>query len=795
MRAATTALLGREEDLRRLLATGARAPPHLDHRHRRARQDPARARDRARLADRFERIVFTELVGARAEEDVELVVGAAVGARSLQRTRRLNEPMPPDLPTRTREVLASRRTLLVLDNCEHVVDAVAALADDLLASVPDLTVLTTSRVPLLVPGEARRRAASRCPPPTDAAALFIDRATAARPGVALDRALVERVCARLDGLPLAIELAAARLRSMTLPRGRRPTRGPVRGARRRRPDRAGPAPDAARGDRVEPPAAHPRSGRRARDPGGVPRRLHRGVRERAARRRRHRGAHRAGRPVAARLRRAEPAARAATGCSRRCASSGCATSPSAAGSTRPPPRSTSGRCGSPAASAPACSRASTRALSRVVAEEEETLLAVLRAGGAAGGRGRAVGALLAEYWVYRGEFESIVGVLPALLAGRAAAPADARTTPTRRSGRSRSPPRSAMIAGSPRGGAGARAAPPGARARRAAERLLAGVRARTCSSAGTRGRAGRAGAADRRPRSRSIAAFALPDARAAGGELRARRPPRSPISSARGRAGARAHGYSWFRFLGRTNLVALRSQRGEHGRALAAGAAPGGRSLELDIETRSPAARLVDRREQDRRPATSTRASGCSPSCSASRGRGGAGGRGGQPVRSPSPAWPRSRPRRGDRGPAPCGCWADATAVEPAGIVAVAGGRRRRGARRPGGARRADGGARRGTYRRLRTLLHRAAPLQGGPVRRPGDRRAGLLGLSARAAPDRCRAADGAGRASGSRLGARRDIASIDAAARGVARGRRSRARTPHARAIALLRSPAVRRW
>jgi predicted ATPase len=132
------------------------------------------------------------------------------------------------------EVLArfssTREMLLVLDNCEQVVDAVAMLASTLLHSCPELRILVTSRegldiageailrvVPLAVPDsgfESNLRAMSRF----DAVALFADRAAAALPGFELDEdntADVAQICARLDGLPLAIELAAARLRSMS----------------------------------------------------------------------------------------------------------------------------------------------------------------------------------------------------------------------------------------------------------------------------------------------------------------------------------------------------------------------------------------------------------------------------------------------------------------------------------------------------------------------------------------------------------------------------------------------------
>ncbi|WP_375399209.1 BTAD domain-containing putative transcriptional regulator [uncultured Amnibacterium sp.] len=215
LRAAPNALLGRDEEVRALVT----AIPQ----HRLTTIGGAGGLGKTRLAhavgaaltDRFERIVFVELAGARSGDDVPLVLGDAVGARTVRAGRRLTDAPVADLPTRIREALAARRTLLILDNCEQVVDAVAALAADLLAAVPSLTVLTTSRVPLLVAGE-RMVALAPLHPVTDAAALFRERAAAVRPDAVLDTAVVERVCTRLDGLPLAIELAAARLRSMTL---------------------------------------------------------------------------------------------------------------------------------------------------------------------------------------------------------------------------------------------------------------------------------------------------------------------------------------------------------------------------------------------------------------------------------------------------------------------------------------------------------------------------------------------------------------------------------------------------
>ncbi|MEV0171066.1 BTAD domain-containing putative transcriptional regulator [Streptomyces sp. NPDC050803] len=112
------------------------------------------------------------------------------------------------------EHCARRRMLIVLDNCEHVVDAAARLAEELLARCPDVTVLATSREPLGVPGEVLRPVEPL--PEPYALRLLADRGAAARPGFSIDddpEACAE-ICRRLDGLPLAIELAAARLRML-----------------------------------------------------------------------------------------------------------------------------------------------------------------------------------------------------------------------------------------------------------------------------------------------------------------------------------------------------------------------------------------------------------------------------------------------------------------------------------------------------------------------------------------------------------------------------------------------------
>ncbi|MFD0347168.1 ATP-binding protein [Kitasatospora aburaviensis] len=125
------------------------------------------------------------------------------------------EPRSEDPLRRLVEYCGHRRMLLVLDNCEHLIQAAADLADRLLAECPGLTVLATSREPLGVPGETVLPV-EPLPDPV-ALRLLAERAAAARPGFDPQREpeACAEICRRLDGLPLAIELAAARLRVMT----------------------------------------------------------------------------------------------------------------------------------------------------------------------------------------------------------------------------------------------------------------------------------------------------------------------------------------------------------------------------------------------------------------------------------------------------------------------------------------------------------------------------------------------------------------------------------------------------
>ncbi|MGW6968775.1 AfsR/SARP family transcriptional regulator [Streptomyces zaomyceticus] len=142
---------------------------------------------------------------------------AAVGAReTVLRGAGAEELRAGDDPlARLVEHCAGRRMLLLLDNCEHVVAAAAELAETLLARCPDLRVLATSREPLGVPGEVVRPLGPLAA--GTALRLLGERGAAARPGfvVGEDPGAAEEICRRLDGLPLAIELAAARLRMLT----------------------------------------------------------------------------------------------------------------------------------------------------------------------------------------------------------------------------------------------------------------------------------------------------------------------------------------------------------------------------------------------------------------------------------------------------------------------------------------------------------------------------------------------------------------------------------------------------
>ncbi|MFE0155677.1 BTAD domain-containing putative transcriptional regulator [Nonomuraea sp. NPDC059007] len=134
--------------------------------------------------------------------EVAEVVAAALGVRD----------EGPDLAGRLAEALRGKRMLLVLDNCEHVTEPVARLAALLLRTAPELRILATSQEPLGVAGEQVWSVPTLAQ--KDAERLFAARVADAAPGVELDPDAVAAICRRLDGIPLALELAATRVRAL-----------------------------------------------------------------------------------------------------------------------------------------------------------------------------------------------------------------------------------------------------------------------------------------------------------------------------------------------------------------------------------------------------------------------------------------------------------------------------------------------------------------------------------------------------------------------------------------------------
>ena len=164
------------------------------------------------------------LVELAPVRDPDLVVDEVVTALGLLPggLARPDEPLERGLS----DHLRPRRLLLVLDNCEHVVETAARLTQSVLSRCPDVTVLTTSREVLGVPGEVVFRVPPLSLPAddevglaelarSDAVALFCERARMARPGFVVSEAnaaAVARICRRLDGIPLGLELAAGKIR-------------------------------------------------------------------------------------------------------------------------------------------------------------------------------------------------------------------------------------------------------------------------------------------------------------------------------------------------------------------------------------------------------------------------------------------------------------------------------------------------------------------------------------------------------------------------------------------------------
>ncbi|HEU5386650.1 MAG TPA: AAA family ATPase [Streptosporangiaceae bacterium] len=175
---------------------------------------------------------FVPLAPVTDPAEVPSAVLGALGVREPVLAPRAAGP-GRDPMERLAAALADRDDVLILDNCEHVIEAAAALAAHVLAACPRLRILATSRQPLRIDGEtlcpvpplpvppgpqAQSAQAATVVASYGAARLFRDRAAAVRPDFELDEAnatAVTRICRSLDGMPLAIELAAMWLRTLT----------------------------------------------------------------------------------------------------------------------------------------------------------------------------------------------------------------------------------------------------------------------------------------------------------------------------------------------------------------------------------------------------------------------------------------------------------------------------------------------------------------------------------------------------------------------------------------------------
>ncbi|MEV6574558.1 BTAD domain-containing putative transcriptional regulator [Streptomyces sp. NPDC051577] len=229
LRARLTTFVGREGDIRvigadlarsrlvTLLGPGGAGKTRLS-------QEAAEAHAAAGRPDGMwpDGVWLVELAPVDDPDDVAEAALAALGARqtklrgaAAEELRALTERGGDDPLARLAEHCGRRDLLLLLDNCEHVIGAAAVLAERLLTHCPGVQILATSREPLGVPGEWLRPV-EPLPDPV-ALRLLADRGAAARPGFRVedDPAAAAEICRRLDGMPLAIELAAARLRLLT----------------------------------------------------------------------------------------------------------------------------------------------------------------------------------------------------------------------------------------------------------------------------------------------------------------------------------------------------------------------------------------------------------------------------------------------------------------------------------------------------------------------------------------------------------------------------------------------------
>jgi predicted ATPase/DNA-binding SARP family transcriptional activator len=178
--------------------------------------------------DRFEDVWLTELAPVTGSDGILQTILSAMGLLEVSVLDRPSSAPRPDERTRLIDAVHDVEGLLLLDNCEHLIGAVAEIAEDVLAHAPKLRILATSREPLRIIGEFGYQLSPLTMPGADgsiddamkhsAIQLFVLRAQAVDQSFALTAETlpaVREICVRLDGQPLAIELAAARLRTLT----------------------------------------------------------------------------------------------------------------------------------------------------------------------------------------------------------------------------------------------------------------------------------------------------------------------------------------------------------------------------------------------------------------------------------------------------------------------------------------------------------------------------------------------------------------------------------------------------
>ena len=272
LRAQLSRLIGREAELEQLL--------EAVHAHRLVTLVGPGGAGKTRLAMEAAAVLreehrdgswLVELAGVAEPEGVAPAVAVALGASASAVPGRQPAGSTVELIVRH---LAGRSLVVVIDNCEHVIGQAAALADILVGSLPALRLITTSREPLGVPGEVLVAVGGLAPPA--AVELFVERARAVRPGFTGDersRQVIEDICRRLDGLPLARRARGRPTAGIDIGHGGGTPRRPLPAAHRGGPHRPAPPAIPTGGGGLELRSAVRRRTPPVQPAGGVHRRL------------------------------------------------------------------------------------------------------------------------------------------------------------------------------------------------------------------------------------------------------------------------------------------------------------------------------------------------------------------------------------------------------------------------------------------------------------------------------------------------------------------------------------------